>query len=260
MDFTRTSSIKANTGESSITCVRSVLIAVSALYNQTWNVTYATNKGQYRGSDHYTIQSSYISSNATYPGLCAQAVTQTSLDLTATTFSYPPQVNIQTKTEGNLATIHYQRNDGNYYYVIAFIQYPVIANQIYEVTFDYYQEVTTGHDASYFVEVGDNDYNGFEAYIRWYQEQVGTPTERSQYDRYASMSGDNSEMEPCWKDKVMPQTFPRSGVWNTAKLYMKPETDSAHLRWDFSNVDTSGLQWKNVYVTQLPADYCRKGN
>lgn len=46
------------------------LTMISALYNQTWAGTYATNNGQWRGTDHYTIQSSYIASNATNPGTC----------------------------------------------------------------------------------------------------------------------------------------------------------------------------------------------
>lgn len=46
----------------------------STLYNQTWAATYATNDGQWRGTDHYTIQSSYIASNATNPGTCPSKV------------------------------------------------------------------------------------------------------------------------------------------------------------------------------------------
>ncbi|KAH0165561.1 hypothetical protein KCU67_g4683, partial [Aureobasidium melanogenum] len=36
-----------------------------ALYDHSWPQSYATNFGQYRGSDKYTIEWSYISSNAT---------------------------------------------------------------------------------------------------------------------------------------------------------------------------------------------------
>ncbi|TIA51410.1 hypothetical protein D6C77_08866 [Aureobasidium pullulans] len=39
------------------------------LYTQAWSTTYATNKGQWRGTDHYTIGKSYIASNATDAGL-----------------------------------------------------------------------------------------------------------------------------------------------------------------------------------------------
>ncbi|KAJ8109097.1 hypothetical protein OPT61_g7702 [Boeremia exigua] len=42
-------------------------------YNQTWAPSFATNDGQWRGTDHYTIQSSYIASNATKPGICPSA-------------------------------------------------------------------------------------------------------------------------------------------------------------------------------------------
>ena len=254
MHSTRIAYIKDNTGESGGIHVRLILIAISALYNQTWNTTYATNKGQYRGSDHYTIQSSYISSNATYPGLCAQpATTKILLDLTATTFSYPPFLKIQPNAQPNLVTIYYDDPFHDFYSTTAVIKFPVVANQIYEVSFDYFQEVTADSDGSYYVEVGDDDYSGFRAYISWVQEIPGGGTYQGQSDPT------KGAMDACWKDKVMPQTAPKSGVWNTGKLYMRPRTNSAHLRWDFSDVETTGLRWKNVYVTQLPADYCSSG-
>lgn len=40
-----------------------------SMYTETWNTTYATNTGQTRGSDVYTIANSYISSNVTNSGL-----------------------------------------------------------------------------------------------------------------------------------------------------------------------------------------------
>ncbi|KAL1310534.1 hypothetical protein AAFC00_000817 [Neodothiora populina] len=40
-----------------------------AMYNQTWPASYATNKGQWRGTNHYTIGHSYSYSNATNPAL-----------------------------------------------------------------------------------------------------------------------------------------------------------------------------------------------
>lgn len=39
-----------------------------SLYTQAWDLSYATNNGQWRGPDHYTIDMSYISSNATNSG------------------------------------------------------------------------------------------------------------------------------------------------------------------------------------------------
>lgn len=36
-----------------------------SLYNETWSPSFATNNGQYRGSDHYTIGYSYAFSNTT---------------------------------------------------------------------------------------------------------------------------------------------------------------------------------------------------
>jgi hypothetical protein len=39
-----------------------------SLYSEAWNTTYATNVGQYRGSDLYTIQDSYSAYNKTNDG------------------------------------------------------------------------------------------------------------------------------------------------------------------------------------------------
>jgi hypothetical protein len=44
-----------------------------SLYNETWDASYATNFGQTRGSDIYTIDDSYSYSNATSPGKCVKA-------------------------------------------------------------------------------------------------------------------------------------------------------------------------------------------
>ena len=52
-----------------------LLTMISALYNQTWADSYATNDGQWRGTDHYTFRSSYIASNATKPGICPPKTT-----------------------------------------------------------------------------------------------------------------------------------------------------------------------------------------
>lgn len=41
-----------------------------SLYNETWAPSYATNSGQYRGADHYTIEYSFSYSNTTNPGTC----------------------------------------------------------------------------------------------------------------------------------------------------------------------------------------------
>ena len=220
-----------------------MLIAVSALYNQTWNGTYATNKGQYRGTDHYTIQSSYISSNATYPGQCPQAAIGTMLDLTGTTFSYSPWQPVQTKAEKNLATIHYEATYRDDYYTITRLTFPVIANQIYEISFQYFQERNANVGAHYYVGVGDDENDSSDQRLEWDQESVGSPPQRSGIDA-------------CWKDKVMPQTVLDSGSWNPGKLYFKPTTNLGYLRWDLLDYETSGLQWRNVYLTKLPADFC----
>jgi len=38
-----------------------------ALYKNSWDSSFATNRGQYRGNSKYTISFSYASSNATDP-------------------------------------------------------------------------------------------------------------------------------------------------------------------------------------------------
>jgi hypothetical protein len=40
------------------------------LYSETWDASYATNGGQQRGDDYYSISYSYTYSNSTNPGVC----------------------------------------------------------------------------------------------------------------------------------------------------------------------------------------------
>ncbi|KAI7268903.1 hypothetical protein KC345_g7600 [Hortaea werneckii] len=54
-----------------------------AMYSESWPASYATNKGQYRGSDHFTIQYSFAYSNSADPGAACKdcAVHQASRDI-----------------------------------------------------------------------------------------------------------------------------------------------------------------------------------
>ncbi|KAI6819121.1 hypothetical protein KC340_g13678 [Hortaea werneckii] len=54
-----------------------------AMYSESWPTPYATNKGQYRGSDHFTIQYSFAYSNSADPGAACKdcAVQQASRDI-----------------------------------------------------------------------------------------------------------------------------------------------------------------------------------
>ncbi|KAF7940205.1 uncharacterized protein EAE98_000332 [Botrytis deweyae] len=56
-----------------------------AIYSEAWDSSYATNVGQYRGSDHYLIGLSYTYTNATNPGLTSGdktcAVAQASVEI-----------------------------------------------------------------------------------------------------------------------------------------------------------------------------------
>jgi hypothetical protein len=67
---------KDNTGKCSATPIESEIDPCSALYTQAWDVSRATNTGQWRGNDHYTISQSLIASNNTNAeeGSCPQDV------------------------------------------------------------------------------------------------------------------------------------------------------------------------------------------
>lgn len=54
-----------------------------AIYSEAWGTSYATNAGQYRGSDHYLIESSYTYTNKTNAGAPNKkcAVAQASVDI-----------------------------------------------------------------------------------------------------------------------------------------------------------------------------------
>lgn len=57
------------------------------MYSETWPSSYATNVGQYRGSDHFMIEYSYAYSNSSSPGLANKngAIHQASKDISYST-------------------------------------------------------------------------------------------------------------------------------------------------------------------------------
>ncbi|KAL8675795.1 MAG: hypothetical protein Q9186_007601, partial [Xanthomendoza sp. 1 TL-2023] len=215
------------------------------LYNQTWDAKYATNSGQYRGRDHYTIQYSYIASNATNRGQCpqaAQAPTKTPLDLTAITVSFDGEpFNLQTKIEKNLVNVAFA--DGEQDYGLSTrIYFPVIANEIYEISWDYFQQVSSTNNGQYFIEVGDH---GYEAVTYWTQN-AGSPIQPTSHYSSALSDGTGAEMDACWNRNIVPQAAPASGVWNTGKVILKPRSTSGYFRWDFYAASGgNSLQWKN---------------
>jgi len=90
------------------------------LYTQAWDVSRATNKGQYRGSDKFTIDSSFIATNATISGdvscpsdaaylsangaeFCTAYISYTAPILSATTIQTPATA-IVTSVETDLTT------------------------------------------------------------------------------------------------------------------------------------------------------------
>ena len=240
-----------------------LLTATSSLYNQTWDMTYATNTGQFRGADHYTIQDSYIASNSSNPGVCPQAPVKIPLDLTKTIFNHADNVNIVTKGETNLATITFRGGGNTGLGVSTQIFFPAIANEIYEISFDYLQQVQDANKGRYFIEVGDgvpDDWH-YEATLFWTQVAGAKLTPVSYYPQ-AIGGPAGYEMNACWNSNVVPQTAPVSGVWNSGKVILKPRTNSGYFRWDYSEELSlpNSLQWKNVYVTKMAADYCKAGS
>ena len=72
-------------------------------------------------------------------------------------------------------------------------------------------------------------------------------------------------MDACREAKAVPQTVQAFGVWNTGKVILKPRIDSGFFQcryFFFGNKVPGGfsskftLQWRNFYVTKMPADYC----
>lgn len=99
MCCTRTMSIRASTGTLVPSVQNQTIIdrKPSSMYTQAWDVSYATNKGQWRGTSHYTIDQSYISSNLTYNGdvSCPSDVPYLSVngaDFCASYINYQPPV------------------------------------------------------------------------------------------------------------------------------------------------------------------------
>ena len=181
------------------------------LYNQTGSATSAINAGRYRGNDHYTAQHSYIASNATTAGQCPQFVTKTPLDLTTSLLDNrnPDPRNTETRSEKNLVSVLHTGN-GPYLGIATPIFFPVIANEIYELSFDYFQLVSPTNDGHYFVEVGDSTYH---TVLHWTQYSDNTAF----HEQVAFQPGGRgAEMNTCsWMGKVQPQISPASEVWNT---------------------------------------------
>ena len=143
------------------------------------------------------------------------------------------------------------------------INFPVIANEIYEISFEYFEQATTSNNGHYFIEVGDSD--GDEASLWWDQYPAGSRVETRSYYTSTLRDGTGAEIDTCWYDKVLPQTAPASGVWNTGRVILKPRTSLGYFKWDFyapgapGATRANGLQWRNVYVTRMPAGYCGGG-
>ncbi|KAI5271575.1 hypothetical protein E4T47_05074 [Aureobasidium subglaciale] len=75
------------------------------LYTQAWDTTYATNKGQWRGTAHYTIGRSFIASNATDSGLvsCSSSTSSSSTSSTSasSTITAPSSISLSSSSSAS---------------------------------------------------------------------------------------------------------------------------------------------------------------
>lgn len=106
------------------------------------------------------------------------------------------------------------------------IYLPIVANELYEVSFDYFQQVTSTNNGQYFIEVGDN---GYEA-VNYWTQNAGSPAQPYTSYSQALSDGTGAEMDACWNGKVVPQAAPASGVWDTGKVILKPRPAFGYFR------------------------------
>lgn len=123
------------------------------------------------------------------------------------------------------------------------IFFPVKPSTIYEVSYEYLQQDTSGQ--SYYIEVGDNQ--GILSSMWWAQAGVGL---KVNIDPYYSQP----QVNTCYKQKSMPQKGPASGSWQTGSFILYARSNQAWFRRDMGGEGT--IQWKNVYVREKTNDYC----
>ncbi|KAL8964199.1 MAG: hypothetical protein Q9183_004623 [Haloplaca sp. 2 TL-2023] len=249
------------------------------MYNQTWDAKYATNTGQVRGGDRYTMQYSYIASNATNPGQCPQpappAPTTTSsssssssvpaatpttvpetripIDLRGTQVNYRgDQEDIQVTKEANLFKVGLAQHVPG---VSTRIYFPVIPNELYEISFEYFQEESENNDGKYYMEIGDH---GYEA-VNYWSQVPGTSVRQVPHYSAALSDGTGAEMDACFTATAVPKSaLPPNGVWNTGRVILKPRSAAGFFRWDVETANFKTLAWRNMYVTKLPSDFCKQ--
>ncbi|KAF3044328.1 hypothetical protein E8E12_008185 [Didymella heteroderae] len=176
---------------------------------------------------------------------------ETPLDLTQTelySISRPGDTHI-TK-EKNLFTQTLTGTNPRYG-ISTVLRFPTIPYTVYEISFEYYQEVTQGQ--SYFLEVGDS--NGYLATLGWSQNSVGSAVQISpSYGNALGWTPASYQVINCWNTKAEPKTAPASGSWQTGKVVLYPRTTQGYFRRDNYGIGTT--QWRNVYVRQKTSDYC----
>ncbi|KAL1649877.1 hypothetical protein SLS61_006255 [Didymella pomorum] len=228
-------------------------IAQATLYNQRWDTSSATNTGQWRGSDHYTIQNSYIASNASNPGVCptadAQAApappTEPPYDLTSVqTFDEPPGYDTWLSV-ANLITL--SRSISTMIFIR--FRFPTVPGTLYEITFDYFisQPQTK---TSYRIGVGNSDGT---LDVHWDSGATQLQADES-YTAFPSASAKDIAAASCIKPKFQPQSPPAYGQWNTGKVALRAHSTQAAFLMNSEGV--GGMQWKNFYIRAKDASWC----
>lgn len=230
----------------------------STLYNQTWDSSYATNTGQWRGNDHYTIQNSYIASNASNFGLCPTADVQTAPAGRATQAPTQPPVDLiqllaiadppaSFTRASNLLTL--TRSD----FALGFFRYLVSTSPgtLYEVSFDYFIEGPQSK-TTYFFKFGTTSDAGIVS-INW-DSQSAQPQFNEYYSGRSTTSSADVAAVSCIKANYQPRTIPAYGQWNKAKVAMRAQSTEGVLV--MASTGVGNMQWKNIYIQAKDASWC----
>jgi hypothetical protein len=176
--------------------------------------------------------------------------TETPLDLTATQFTNNNPAGIRTTAEKNLFSLVISGPNPPVG-LSTRLNFPTIPNNIYEITFDFYQDPSSANDAHHFIEIGDGW--GYLATLYWTQA-AGQNILSTPYYSQALSDGTGSKIDACENSRFQPKKSPVAGTWNTGTMILKSRASSGYFRRDFSG--SNSVQWKNVYVRQMPSNYC----
>lgn len=160
------------------------------------------------------------------------------LDLTNTVVTNHDPANIVVSQATNLMEIDLNNAGGD---TSTMISFPVIAEQSYDITFEYY--IPTNNPTHHiYLETGDFSSFPFSALNGGYWTgQQGFPN-----------GGNNGWSEPeytCAKTRAEPQYAPAAGSWQQARIVLKSRQTQGYFRFDTSATGVTFVKWRNVYVT-----------